>query len=350
MVRALFGNNIPPAAEAVEELQNAIEAGKFFPPKIRLRLLAVGSQTSGLVKIYRIIESRQPVEIANFYAFDSQAVSVAIGDVTGDGIADVVVGGNSEVRIFRGAMSGESGLSFAISGFFAPYPGFAGGVNVATGDFNGDGKIDIITGAGAGGGPHVKVFDGATDFNTTTHSFFAYDQAFRGGVYVALGDFNGDHHAELVTSPGPGGGPHVKTWRGVGTTGTPVQYENYMAYDEAFRGGVSIACADMDNDGRTDLVTGALKGGGPHAKFFSGRTDNVIMSQFVYPEEMKAGIAVAAGYIFGERSPAFVVGPATASNNSVILYSWQAGQNLKEEARLSPFPGEGVSLAIGVSF
>ena len=69
----------------------------------------------------------------------------------------------------------------------APYvSNFLGGVRVALGDVNGDGTLDIITGAGPGGGPHVRVFNG-TDFSELA-SFYAYDHAFAGGVSVATGD------------------------------------------------------------------------------------------------------------------------------------------------------------------
>ena len=79
---------------------------------------------------------------------------------------------------------------------------------MAAGDVNGDGHADIITGAGAGGGPHVSVFSG-TDLSILA-SFFAYDPAFTGGVTVAAGDVNGDGLADIVTGAGAGGGPHVE--------------------------------------------------------------------------------------------------------------------------------------------
>ena len=91
-------------------------------------------------------------------------------------------------------------------------PLFLGGVHVTLGDVNGDGTADIITGAGFGGGPHVKVFSG-TDLSELA-SFFAYDPAFGGGVTVAAGDIDGDGRADIITGAGFGGGPHVKVFSG----------------------------------------------------------------------------------------------------------------------------------------
>ncbi len=75
-------------------------------------------------------------------------------------------------------------------------------MHVAAGDVDGDGRADIITGAGAGGGPHVRVIR-ASDGRQLA-SFFAYAAQFTGGVRVGTTDFNGDQRAELVLSPGLG--------------------------------------------------------------------------------------------------------------------------------------------------
>src|SRR5207302_1867952 len=96
--------------------------------------------------------------------------------------------------------------------FLAYNYGFTGGVRVATGDVNGDGVEDIITAAGSGGGPHVKVFDGAT--GKLIRSFFAYDPGMTLGICVASADVNHDFYDDIVIGAGAGGGPHVQVFSG----------------------------------------------------------------------------------------------------------------------------------------
>jgi hypothetical protein len=65
-------------------------------------------------------------------------------------------------------------------------------------------------GADAGGGPLVTI-----TFNNGTYvSFFAYASTFTGGVRVALGDINGDGNMDVITGAGPGGGPQVNVYNG----------------------------------------------------------------------------------------------------------------------------------------
>ena len=61
----------------------------------------------------------------------------------------------------------------------------------------------IAVGMGPGGPPEVKLF--AARDGAPLYSFLAYDPAFRGGVSVAVADFNADGVPDVVTGPGPGG-------------------------------------------------------------------------------------------------------------------------------------------------
>ena len=139
---------------------------------------------------------------------------VAAGDVDGDGRADIITGPDRAA-----ARTSVSSAVWTCTSSTASMPTarlFAGGVRVAAGDVDGDGRADIITGAGPGGGPHVRVFSGV-DLHELA-SFYAFDPTFAGGVSVAAGDIDGDGHADIITGAGPGsGGPTSRrdSWEAV---------------------------------------------------------------------------------------------------------------------------------------
>jgi lysophospholipase L1-like esterase len=212
-------------------------------------------------------------------------VFVACGDIDGDMVPEIVVGagrgGGPHVRAFRYDPGQPGGVADAGVTFFAYSPAFAGGVEVAVGNVDDDpqGRSQIITGAGRGGGPHVRVFAHSSGVPggvvETGVSFFAYSPGFTGGVHVAAGDLNGDGRAELITGAGPGGGPHVRILRrGAGGVVTPVA--EFFAYVPEFRGGVSVATAGAQ------VLTGAGPGGGPHVRGFTAQGTPTDTSFFAY--------------------------------------------------------------------
>lgn len=236
-----------------------------------------------------VYDGRTQAVIHSFFAYDSGftgGVFVAAGDVNGDGKADIITGAGAGGGPHVQAFSGED-LSILAS-FFAYDPGFAGGVQVAVGDVNGDTVGDIITGAGAGGGPHVRAFDVATGAELA--SFFAYDSGFTGGVFVASGDTDGDGTDEIITGAGAGGGPNVKVFQASG-----VALQSFFAYDPAFAGGVFVAGGDVDGNGKVDIITGAGPGGGPHVQAFDGETLEVYLSFFAFDASFTGGVFVAGG-------------------------------------------------------
>jgi hypothetical protein len=180
-----------------------------------------------------------------------------------------------------------------LGGFFAYDPAFAGGVSVAVGDVTGDGVGELITGAGPGGGPHVRVWSVAGGSLSELGGFFAYNPAFRGGVSVAVGDVTGDGVGDLITSAAaPGGGPHVRAFSLTGSA--LVEVAGFYAYDPAFTGGVSIAAGDVTGDGIAEILTGAGPGGSPHVRVWSLTASGLveISSFFAYDPAFSGGVRV----------------------------------------------------------
>ncbi len=224
---------------------------------------------------------------AQFFAYDRNfrgGVHVAIGDVDGDGKEEIITGagygGGPHIRIFND--QGD-----LLRQFFAYDRNFCGGVHVAIGDVDGDGKEEIITGAGYGGGPQVRIFDYS---GKVEGQFFAYDRNFRGGVRVAAARISqgSGGKANIITAPGLGGGPHIKVFDNQARIKS-----QFFAYDKNFHGGVQIAAADVDYDGLDEIITGAGPGGTPHLRVFENN-GTLLYSFFALEEEFDGGINVSA--------------------------------------------------------
>lgn len=239
--------------------------------------------------------------------------TVAAGDFDADGIPDLVTGagpgGGAHARVFSGRTGQE------LLGLMAYDPGFTGGMTVAAGDVDGDGRAELVTAAGSGGGPHVRVFrsDGSE-----LMGFFAYDPGFGGGVRVAAADVTGDGRADIVTAAGAGGGPHVKVFDGA--TGTEVR--SFYAYDPGFTGGVNVAAADVNGDGVAEVVTGAGAGGGPNVKMFDGLTGAESASFLAYDPGFTGGVSVAVGQMTG--LPAGVILTGTGAGTAGLVRAFRS--------------------------
>ena len=208
---------------------------------------------------------------------------MAAADLDGDGRAEVVVtpdqGGGPVVAVYSGArLVAGAGRDAQLTRFFGIQgdPGFRGGARAALGDVDGDGTADLVVSAGFLGGPRIALFDGAAlaagsaGPRKLAGDFFAFESRLTNGAFVAAGDVTGDGVADLAFGGGPGGAPRVRLFDGsallaAGGFATlddvpAAQRANFFAGDVTLRGGVRLALRDADGNGAADLVTGSGEG------------------------------------------------------------------------------------------
>jgi len=285
-INALNPNFVNELGRGRLNVETAVDrANSFLVNKNELVLVAPASGRQSLIKI----TDQNGKVIKEFLAYGDNftgGASVTSADVNGDGQTEIITGagpgGGPHIRIFNhnGELLGQ---------FFAFAESFRGGVNLTAADLNQDGKDEIIV--GSGNTPEVRIFDNQ---GKMIFSFFAYDKRIKIGVNVAAGDVDGDGKNEIVTGAGLGGGPQVRIFKANGTV-----VGQFFAYDPRFRGGVSVAVADINGGTRSsgdEIVTAPGKGGGPQVKIFDNR-GNTLGQFFAYNDNFRGGVNIATADI-----------------------------------------------------
>lgn len=290
------------------------------------RLYAVGAG-SGAAPHVRVFDAVTAQERASFFAFDPSGtggVRLAAADFTGDGVPDFAVGtgpgATARVRVLDGTTMAEL---FALD----PFDGFTGGVYVAAGDLDGDGRPDLIVTPDEGGGPRVRAFSG-NGFGQIVDFFGIEDTSFRGGARPAVGDLNGDGVGDLIVAAGYGGGPRVAAFDGRSLTASiPVKlFGDFFAFEPELRNGVFITAGDLTGDGLAELIAGGGPGGGPRVTAFDGRSllnDQLELRAnfFAGDPANRGGVRVAARDLDGDDRDDLVVGAGTGAGSRVTAYA-----------------------------
>ena len=187
----------------------------------------------------------------------SGAVNVAIGDLDGDGMPDLVVPnyGAGTLSVFRNLLTAGGAIttnSFAarvdLPGLNQPYP-------IALGDMDGDGKLDLVLGGGNGSSAVAVYRNTATVGSLATNSFApAVKYAAAGWVNsLALGDLDGDGKIDIALAS-----QAANDFSIFKNTSTPGSFTNSsLAARVDYAAGSNpngVAIGDLDGDGRADIV------------------------------------------------------------------------------------------------
>lgn len=234
-------------------------------------------------QFYQVLDAAGKKKRNGFFADDSRVPGGSpymLVDADRDGKRDLVY--TSKGKVFLQFANGTKRE-------FAPYKGFTGALNFVVGQTDRDAALEIVTVPAARSAAQVKVFelDGKEKF-----AWYAFRKDFTGGASVALGDWDGDGLREVVVAAGFGGGPHIRSYK---TDGKDWK-GSFFAYPSDQRAGALITLADIDGDSKAELLVGSGPGLPPSVRLFDAgqkRLSEIIIGN----APVTAGVAVRAADI-----------------------------------------------------
>lgn len=278
-----------------EEISTGKVPGRVNLVAVAILMLAIVAITPAQAQTYMFNRAD--------YLTGSGSEAVAVGDFNGDGRMDVVTGNG---------LSNANSISVLLGkadGTFAPHVDYSVGaapVAVAVGDFNGDGKLDIAVLLGSSN-TMVGILIGNGD---GTFKPVITTTAGEGGYGMAIGDFNGDGKLDIAIADYLTSNVDVMIGKGDGTFNPPASY----ATGNSPR---MVAIADYNGDGKLDLAT--VNYGDQTVSILLGTGTGTFGTHTDFATKQQGCVSIAAGDLRNKGLIDLVVGCQTLGQVVVML-------------------------------
>ena len=174
----------------------------------------------------------------------------------------------------------------------------------------------IFAATGPGSAPELKGY--AADTGDLLFSVQPYATSFTGGVRVSAGDITGDGIPDAVTAPGFGHTPLVRVWDGVTGDPVPGSAGAFLAFGKGVTPGVWVSAADVDGDGKVDILAAARTPQGTVVRSFAGDGSGLIAQFTAAGPAFRLGVSLGSADFDGDGLAEVVVG--AAGSDEVRVY------------------------------